>query len=178
MRSRYKITDKDGIYFITSTIVEWLPIFTSSAYFDIIINSFDFCRKSKALKLYAYTILDNHFHVICSAPELSETIQSLKSFTAKQIVRQLQKDNKKWALRILEYQKKHYKDQSTYQVWQEGFHLVLIHDEKMLIQKIEYTHFNIVKRCLVWQPEQWRYSSAGFFCGEADSVLQIDPLPI
>jgi hypothetical protein len=29
MRSRYKITEKDGVYFVTSTIVEWIPVFTS-----------------------------------------------------------------------------------------------------------------------------------------------------
>ena len=72
MRSRYKITDQDGIYFITSTIVEWLPVFTNLPYFQIIIDSLKFCIKSKALKLYAYVILDNHFHLIVSGFQLSE----------------------------------------------------------------------------------------------------------
>ncbi len=40
MRSRYRITDQDGIYFVTSTIVEWLPVFTNQPYFDILINTF------------------------------------------------------------------------------------------------------------------------------------------
>ena len=37
MRSRYKII-QEGIYFITSTIIEWLPVFTSEKYFQIILT--------------------------------------------------------------------------------------------------------------------------------------------
>lgn len=80
MRSRDKITDQDGIYFITSTIVEWLPVFTSLTYFQIIINSLKFCIKNKALKLYAYVILDNHFHLIVPGLQLSKNIQDFKKF--------------------------------------------------------------------------------------------------
>lgn len=29
MKSRYKISEQDSIYFITSTIVEWIPVFIS-----------------------------------------------------------------------------------------------------------------------------------------------------
>ncbi|MCK5145695.1 hypothetical protein KAR48_03005 [bacterium] len=32
MRDRYKIFDEEGVYLLTSTIIEWLPIFTSRIY--------------------------------------------------------------------------------------------------------------------------------------------------
>ncbi|NIR50255.1 transposase, partial [candidate division KSB1 bacterium] len=47
-----------------------------------------------------------------------------------------------------------------------------------LVQKIEYIHFNPVKRGLVDFPEHWRYSSARNFVCEDHSVIQIDPLPL
>ena len=53
MRDRYKIFENDYPYFITSTIIEWLPIFTKSTYFEIIIESLKFCMGNKALKLHA-----------------------------------------------------------------------------------------------------------------------------
>ncbi len=28
MRSSYKVVEENGIYFVSSTIVEWIPIFT------------------------------------------------------------------------------------------------------------------------------------------------------
>ena len=34
MRDRYKITQKDRIHFMTSTVIEWLPIFTHEKYFE------------------------------------------------------------------------------------------------------------------------------------------------
>jgi len=67
MRDRYKIYEQDSIHFFTSTINEWLPIFTSKVYFNIVIDSLDFCIDEKALQLYAYVILDNHFHIIASS---------------------------------------------------------------------------------------------------------------
>ncbi len=62
MRSDYKIYDPGGVYTITSTIVEWIPIFTSKPYFEILINSMQFCQTQKNLKIYAYVILLLEFY--------------------------------------------------------------------------------------------------------------------
>ena len=174
MRDRYKITEKDGIYFITSTIIQWLPVFTGSSYCDIIMNSLKFCMTNKSLKLYAYVILDNHFHFIVSCPELSETIAALKKFTARNILEQLKHDGKEWLLTELAFYKKSYKNESAYQVWQEGVHPVLITDIEMLTQKIEYIHYNPVKRGLVDLPEYWRYSSARNYIHNDHSLIEVN----
>ena len=71
MRSRYRVGDPDRAHFITATIVEWLPVFTSSVCCDILVSSLVHCRQHKGLKVYAWVILDNHFHAILSAPDLS-----------------------------------------------------------------------------------------------------------
>jgi len=178
MRSRYKITEVEGIYFITSTIVEWIPVFTSKEYFEIIIDALRYCRKNKNLKLYAYVILENHFHMVASWPSCSNIIQSLKRHTARQIVQLLQEQKKEWLLYQLAYFKKQYKRENTYQVWQEGFHPVLIQNENMLIQKIEYIHNNPVKRGYVERPEHWLYSSARNFLLEDHSIIELDVLPV
>jgi len=38
------------------------------------------------LRIYAWVVLDNHFHAIVAAPELAKTIADLKKFTAREIV--------------------------------------------------------------------------------------------
>lgn len=86
MRSRYKVIEEKCIYFITSTIAEWIPVFTSEPYFKIIIESLRFCQKNKALKIFVYVIMDNHFHLIVSGEKLSDIISSLKKHTAKKII--------------------------------------------------------------------------------------------
>ena len=174
MRSRYKIIDKDGIYFTTSTIVEWLPIFTSLPYFNIIIESLKHCMENKSLKLYAYVIMDNHFHLIVSAPELSKTLQDLKKFTAHQIIDILKKDNKQWLLNQFTFYKKRYKSKSKHQVWQEGSHPELLMSPDMFVQKAEYIHYNPVKRGLVDLPEHWRFSSARNYLLDDHSIIEVD----
>ena len=178
MRTRYKITEENGIYFVTSTVVEWIPIFTSRAYFDILIDSLKYCKAEKGLKLYAFVILDNHFHLIVSGDDLSRTLQSLKRFTSRKIIEQLKLHNKHWLLNQLAYFKKRYKVESTFQVWQEGFHPQLILNEQMLVQKIDYIHNNAIERGFVDAPEHWRYSSARNFILGDHSIIQLDPLPV
>ncbi len=178
MRSRYRILDQEGIYFLTSTIVEWIPIFTNRKYCDIVVRSLQYCRTEKKLKLYAYVIMENHFHLVASSTTLGQTIASLKKFTAKEILIQSRINKRLWLLNQFSYYKKKYKLQSNYQVWQEGFHPQMIINEKMLKQKIEYIHYNPVKRGLVSLPEHWRYSSARNYVLDDHSVLEMDELPI
>ena len=175
MRSRYKVYESEAAYFVTSTIVEWVPIFTSAAYFDILISSFRFSQQEKDLKIYAFVVMDNHFHAVVRHPQLSKVMQSIKSFTAGELVAQLKKDKKSWALNIFQNYKLEHKRESRYQIWQEGFHPQMITDDDILTQKIEYIHWNPVKRGLVEQPEFWRYSSASSF-SDGNCVLDLDSL--
>jgi REP-associated tyrosine transposase len=89
MRSRYRINNEYAAHFITSTIVEWLPVFTTAACRDIVVGSFQYCRQRKGLRVHAWVILDNHFHAIVSGPELTQTLADLKKFTAREILDQL-----------------------------------------------------------------------------------------
>jgi putative transposase len=89
MRSHYKINEQTGVYFMTATIIEWIPIFTTKPYFDIIVSSFKYCQERLGLQIYAYVILDNHFHLVCQAYELSKIMQSSKRHTVKQFLNNL-----------------------------------------------------------------------------------------
>ena len=174
MRDRYKIIEKGSVYFITSTIVEWLPVFTSDKYFNVIINSLKYCIDQKSLKLYAYVILDNHLHMIASALELGDVMKSVKNYSAKLIINQLKQDHKDWLLNQLAYRKKAYKKTSTHQVWQEGVHPVLISSPDIFRQKVEYIHHNPVRRGLIDRPEYWRYGSARNYIQDDHSIIEVD----
>jgi putative transposase len=98
MRDRFKFAEKDGIYFITSTIVEWLPVFINVTYFEIVIDSLKYCMLNMDLKLYGYVIMDNHFHLVATSTDISKTVASLRKFTAGKIIDQLRVDKKEWLL--------------------------------------------------------------------------------
>jgi putative transposase len=158
---------------MTSGIIEWIPVFTNKEYFDIIIQSLKYCIQNKELALYNYVILDNHFHVIASAPELSNTMSSMKKYTAAQIIRQLSEDGKEWILNQFAFYKKKYKTKSEYQIWQEGLHPEIIQNKRMYTQKAEYIHHNPVKRGYVSQPEHWLYSSARNYLLGEESIIEV-----
>lgn len=174
MRSRYKILEEQGFYFLTSSIVKWIPIFTKDKYCNILIDSFKFCQNNKNLSILSYVIMENHFHLISSGGNLSDTISSMKMFTAKKIIEELKKDKEDWKLHLFEFYKANHKVNSEHQIWQEGFHPQQIIVEAMLKQKIEYIHNNPVRRGLVENPEYWKYSSASDYILEKEGPIKVE----
>ena len=145
-RSRYRIFETEYPYFMTWTIVGWLPVFTRPEAVEIIFHSWRYLQREREFRLFGYVILENHLHLIASAPELSSVIQSSKSYTAKQIIELLERRAAKVLLRGLRALKLRHKTESEYQVWQEGSHPQQIQNDEMMWQKLEYIHNNPVVR--------------------------------
>jgi len=160
VRSIYRVNEPDRAHFVTSTIVGWLPVFTTTACCDILVGSFDYCRRHKQLQLYAWVVMENHFHAIVSAPDLPAVMSDLKKFTARSLLEQLDREGRRWLLDRLEALRQPHKTHSRYQVWQEGYHPQAILDDAMMLQKLDYIHHNPLRRGWVTAAEHWRYSSA------------------
>ncbi len=173
MRTRYKILEDNNLYFITCTIVAWIPVFTNKKYANIITEALSFYRSKEKLKLFAYVVMDNHIHLIISSNDTVSLMKNFKSFTASELLKTVGADNKDWLLNQFSYYKKRYKNESKYQVWQEGFHPKMITDPEILRQKIEYIHNNPVKRGMVIKPEDWVYSSAKNYL-YGDGFVEVD----
>ena len=172
-RSRYKIYEPTHPHFITCTILHWIPIFTRTQTTEIIFNSLKFLQKEDNLVVYSYVILENHLHLIASSDDIGLSMKKFKSFTAKEILKYLQKENAKTILDQLAFYKKAHKTKAQYQLWQEGIAPKLIQSEKMMIDRINYIHNNPVKAGFVANPEDWIYSSARNY-SSMDYVLEID----
>ncbi|MGA2297041.1 MAG: transposase [FCB group bacterium] len=173
MRTRYKIFDTKTVYFITSSIVDWCEIFISQKYFDILINALSYKRTESNLKLYAYVFMKNHIHLIISCENIIKFVKEYKSYTAHEIIKQLKLENEIDTLEKFKLSKKSYKEDSNYQVWQEGFHPELIYSMEIFRQKAEYIHNNPVLKGYVLKAEDWKYSSASnYILGEG--IIEID----
>jgi putative transposase len=159
-RTRYRIFETEYPYFMTWTVVGWIAAFTRRESVDIIFDSWKFLQRERNFKLFGYVILENHLHLIASAPQLEKVVKDCKSFTARQIIDLLQKRNAKVLLKQLEFEKLAHKSQSDFQFWQEGSHPEQIQDDDMMWQKLEYIHNNPMERGYVDDPLHWRYSSA------------------
>jgi len=176
-RTRYKYFENNTPYFVTCTTVNWLPIFGQTEIASIILDSLLFLQKQKRMVVHAYVLMENHLHLIALAEDLSREVAAFKSFTARKIIDFLQTTGRTWYLHQLKFYKLQHKDDRDYQVWQEGSHPEQIISLDMLLKKLEYIHFNPVKRGYVDMPEHWRYSSARDYLGESGilPITVIDP---
>jgi REP element-mobilizing transposase RayT len=164
-RSRYRFGENEYAYFLTCTVVGWLPVFTRPETVQFLYDSWRFLQDSGRLTIYGYVILENHLHLIAASPAISKEIGDFKSFTARQIVDHLEGRNIKTLIKWLRFLKPRHKHDRDYQVWQEGSHPEQIKDEDMMRQKLEYIHVNPVKRGYVDDPTHWRHSSARNYAG-------------
>ncbi len=92
----YKISNQEGIYFVTFAVVEWVDVFTRKQYAEIVIESLKYSQKEKGLIVYACCLMSNHIHLIISSDkgELLAVLRDFKKFISSQIIKN--SNNKKY----------------------------------------------------------------------------------
>jgi REP element-mobilizing transposase RayT len=81
-RSRYRIFEDEHSYFLTCTVVAWLPVFARPNCVEISFDSWRFLQKERGVRIFGYVILENHLHWIASGHDLSDQVSRFKSYTA------------------------------------------------------------------------------------------------
>ena len=181
MSENYKVRNPDGIYFITSTIVNWIDLFAKEKYRKIILDSLNYSIRNKGLVVHAWCIMPNHIHLVISRRgdcELYEMVRDFKKFTSRKISELLEvefESRRDWLLEMFERAAFPLKRIKYYKVWRDGFHPVELFSNSMIDQRINYIHMNPVKAGLVQHPEYYLYSSAMDYCGEK-GLLEVELL--
>ena len=87
---RYRFHADGALFYVTFTVVEWLPVFVSEAARKIVADSFNFCHRNKGLRINAYVIMPTHLHAIVfhetfQAKPLEATLTDFRKFTGRQL---------------------------------------------------------------------------------------------
>jgi putative transposase len=177
--ARYR-ADENFPYFCTITVLDWLPVLIEARYIDPMIESLRFCRERKGLRLHAFVIMPHHMHLIASAGErLHEIMRDFKRFTSRAIHDRLKEDGRSTLLDWLKSATERARQQrDELGLWQSGFHPQAIYSRSVLVQKLAYLHANPSRKGLVARPEDWWYSSAGFYSGATDYCLEVEPVDL
>ena len=86
-RTRYRIVQGDhSPYFITATVIDWLPVFSNPHIAQIVLDTLGFLQEKNRLIIYAYVLMENHIHLIVSSEDLSRQIGSIKSYSARKCI--------------------------------------------------------------------------------------------
>jgi putative transposase len=171
-RSYRVVRDANYAYFVTCSVVNWLPLFENPAYRQIILDSLTYLREHKATQLNAFVVMSTHLHAVLwpqDGVDLSDVLRDFKRHTSRAISREAAKQRHDDYLQAFAVARSSFRSgRAEYQVWQEGAHSEAIYDDDFARQKIEYIHNNPVKAGLACKAEDWPYSSArAYLLGEA-----------
>ena len=181
MSTGYKLSEKDGCYYLTFQVVGWVDIFTRKVYRDIVIDSLKYCQQHKGLSLFAYVIMSNHIHLLARSEheDLSGFIRDFKNYTTKKFLEVVDSDvesRKDWMKMVFAYHAK-LKNKQENQIWTHENHAELIYSQKFIEQKINYIHENPVRSGIVTNTEDYLYSSARNYA-EIESVIDVIKISI
>ena len=155
-------------YFYTDTICEFKQLLKDDALKMVCINSLKYLVDQQLIKIYGYVIMPNHIHLLWKMLMTNgkeSPAGSFAKFTAHQFKKILAVNNPP-----LLQQYSSSKNDRAYQFWKRDPLAVPISTERILLQRLEYIHNNPVKEKwkLADRPENYRWSSAGFYMGMPD----------
>jgi putative transposase len=147
--------------FITVTCLNWKPLLEDDIAKKIVTDSLTFLARRDRVRVYAFVIMSNHFHLVWQMlkDHKREDVQrDFLKFTGQQILGHLRR-TKNLALAGLLVNAKDRK----YQVWERNSLSIPLWSENVLWQKIHYIHNNPVRAGLCATPKEYLYSSAAFY---------------
>ena len=161
------------LYFTTSTVIDWVDIFTRPVYKHIVVESLAYCQEQKGLDIYSWVLMTNHLHMIVGTNKadisLSDILRDFKKYTNKKILAAIegnqQESRKEWVLDRCHFAGKNDKKIKNYRFWQEGNHVEQLYTYDFYKQKLDYIHMNPVRQEIVERPEEYLYSSARNYAG-------------
>ena len=117
--------------------------------------------------------MPEHVHLLISEPERgnpSGVMQAIKQGFARRFIARLRRTEKSPQLSLWRG------PVEPGRIWQPRFYDFVVFSEKKRVEKLRYMQRNPVKRGLVLEPEQWRWSSYRHYAyGEAGPVVVNEP---
>ena len=170
-----------NLHFITCSCYRREPHLGTAGRRDLFLKLLEQTRRKYRFVVHGYVLMPEHFHLLMTEPEVGNPSVVMK-VVKQRFTRRVHRRGK----RVCSVQGTLW-DTTPHFVWQKRFYDFNVWSERKRIEKLRYMHRNPVKRGLVEQPEQWRWSSfRAYFYGEAGPLrvnfqewpLQIKSRPI
>ena len=164
MSEKYKVVDSSQPTFITLTVVGWVDLFIRRKYTELLDESLSYCISNKGLKIHAYVYMTSHIHLIVTSDkeEIQNIVRDFKKFTNKKLITLINESGesrKEWLLNKFSFEAKRRGRASKYKLWKDGFHPVILDDNKKIMQRLNYIHYNPIDGGFVEHERDWLNSS-------------------
>lgn len=135
------------LHFITCSCYRRRPLLASAWRRDLFLWVLEEVRRRYSFVVVAYVVMPEHFHLLISEPHAgspSLVIQAVKIGFARRVINRecLPPESR-----------------SPAHTWQRRFYDFNVWGKEKRVEKIRYIHRNPVRRGLVQNPEDWRWSS-------------------
>ncbi|MCC7231687.1 MAG: transposase [Bacteroidia bacterium] len=172
---------KDKTYFMTMTVVEWIDLFTRITQKQLIVDSLKYCQENKGLNIFGWCLMPSHMHLIANTKipfDLDDVVRDFKRHTSKYAILLIQNEpesRREWLLDKFAHAGKTHPKNKGYEVWKDKNHAIELYSEKVTWQKLKYIHQNPVIDKIVYNEQDYLFSSARNYYG-LPNVLEIDCL--
>lgn len=181
MAVRRTIPIHNGIFFITFTCVQWIPLIEITNAYAAVYRWFDYLKEHGHF-ITGYVIMPNHLHSLIAFSDtkgksINKIIGNGKRFLAYDIVARLDELDKLYLLRKLESKVSTYERtrNKQHEVFEPSFDWKLCWSEEIVTQKLDYIHNNPIKGKWHLADEYWEYphSSALYYTTGRQGVYPV-----
>jgi putative transposase len=157
-RGLHRYYGADQLHFITCSCYHRMPLLRSARSRDRFLSVLEQTRQRYRFVVVGYVVMPEHIHLLISEPEVgspSTVMQVLKQRTARALLPKRKPRDPRQSNLFGETERAPF--------WQTRFHDFNVRTEKKRVEKLRYMHRNPVKRGLVAESEDWRWSSYRFY---------------
>jgi REP element-mobilizing transposase RayT len=177
---RYRITSEAAIYFVTYSVVDWLPVFVAQSTCRVIADSLNYCHAHKNLCINAYVVMPTHLHAIVfdrnfDGNRLQNTLTDFRKFAGRTLCDFFEGRMPRC---FAETFRSAATEDRERRFWQPSRHPEAVETEKFWQQKLDYTHENPCRKGLVCRAADWRYSSAAYYVSDGRMECDVAISPI
>ncbi|MBU0518202.1 transposase [bacterium] len=152
------------------------PFLNTDLQCEWLLEAVEKARIGHRFHIWAWVFMPNHVHLLIypTKPvyDIGRILWAIKVPVATRAVAYAKKNAPEYLESMMDIQPN---GKCAYRFWQRGGGYDRNMKEPQSIKNaIEYIHNNPVRRKFVEKPEEWQWSSAGFYAGRENSLLRID----
>lgn len=152
------------------------PFLSSDIFCEWLLEAIEKVRIRHGFHIWSWVFMPDHVHLLIyptqTIYDISKILWAIKVPVAIQAIAYARKNIPEYLERMIDLQPN---GKSTYRFWQRGGGYDRNMTEPQTIKNsIEYIQNNPVRKRYVEKPEDWKWSSAGFYAGSTDNLLEID----
>jgi putative transposase len=176
-------------HFVTFSCYRRQPKFRSPEIYDLFLQTLEDMRRQFSMRIYGYVVMPEHVHLLVSEPEqelerglvLVPQVRApgLGANLGSQLVREAPRAPLADAIHYLKlsFAKRLRSREGRVELgsfWQQRYHDRNVRDAREFSIKLRYVHHNPVKRRLVSDPSEWKWSSFRHHALREGGVVEIE----